>query len=679
MSDIYVPGVKSRFSTEKLVEDLMRVERLPKDRAEKNIETYRNEKTHWQDLGRRINSLRDSARQLFSFQNPFSDRIVVSRDDSVISGTATREALEQERNFTVKQIARADRFLSVPLEDSFKVDEGTYTYAVGRDEISFTFRGGSIRDFVDTLNRRGRDKIHADIIAVQRGAKSLLIESLVSGAESRLSFSGDAEKLAIRTGMAERIADSYREVSLLAGMVTESGQTDETGLVSVADNTLTVAAGGGATIPLNPPVQPEPSLVISFEITTNVRPWEPPPAPQQPPGPAIPGAGSVTYGGITLENDPSSTPIPPWTPPPLPKQVDDLRVLSLGLADGTASRLPAIEDSRTFKRYQYPLSDFSGGKAVVSVDFLNRNTNRDVSIRNIRIFDPDAPSGLKPRNPVSIAQDAVIFMDGIEIQRPSNRIDDLIPGVTLTVKTPSDRPVTLGVEPDREGIKEGIFSLVGNYNRLMAEVNVLTRTDERVIEELSYLSPDEQKELRDKLGKFAGDSTLNQFKNTLQQAVSSPYPTLMDQDLSLLTQIGIGTDVRKAGATAGYDASRLRGYLEIDERVLDIALQDNMAAVQQFFGNDTDGDLIIDSGVAYAIDRLAKPYVETGGLISLKTGTIDSRIDQTERRIDTMDRQLSAKEVTLKNQYAQMEEAYNRMEQMSTSLEQFSQQSNNNR
>ncbi|MDR1948007.1 MAG: flagellar filament capping protein FliD [Spirochaetaceae bacterium] len=677
MSDIYVPGVKSRFNTEKLVEDLMRVERVPRDRAEKSIETYQTEKTYWQDLGRRITSLRESARMLFSFQNPFNDRIVVSQDESVISGTATREAVEQERTFTVKQAARADRFLSAPLEDSFKVDGGTYTYSVGNDEVSFAFRGGSLREFVETLNRRGREKIHADIIAVQSGKRSLLIESLVSGADKRLGFLGDAEKLAIQTGMAERIASSRRDVSLLPGAVTEPDQAGD--LVSVAEGTLTVAAGGSAAIPLNPPVQPQDSLVIGFELATEVRPWEDPPLPQQPPGPAIPNAGSVSYGGITLENDPSSTPIPPWTPPPLPQRVDDFEVLSLGFAGGATARLPAIADSTKFKAYQYPLSDFSGGKALASIDLANRNTNRDISIKNIRIFDPNAPGGLKPKNPVSLAQNAIISMDGIEIERPSNLIDDLIPGLTLTVKNPSDRPVQLGVEPDRESIKEAIFSLVGNYNRLMAEVNVLTRTDERVIEELSYLSPDEQKELRDRLGKFAGDSTLNQFKNGLQQAASTPYPTVLEQDLILLAQLGIGTDVRRAGASTGYDASRLRGYLEIDERVLDTALQSKLAAVQQFFGNDTDGDLIVDSGMAYAIDRLARPYVETGGIIALKTGTVDSRIDQTQRRIETMDRQLSAKESSLKNQYAQMEGAYNRMEQMSDSLEQFSQRSNNNR
>jgi flagellar hook-associated protein 2 len=78
------------------------------------------------------------------------------------------------------------------------------------------------------------------------------------------------------------------------------------------------------------------------------------------------------------------------------------------------------------------------------------------------------------------------------------------------------------------------------------------------------------------------------------------------------------------------------------------------------------------------MDLLTKPYVETGGLISLKTGTLDSRMSQDSRRIETLNRQLAAKEATLKNQYAQMEGAYSRMEQMSTSLDQFSQRANTN-
>ena len=417
---------------------------------------------------------------------------------------------------------------------------------------------------------------------------------------------------------------------------------------------------------------------MAFETATEVTVPEEPPAPQPPPGPSISAPPPAVYGGITIESETSTEPIPPWTPPPPPARLDNMSVLSLTFSDGTRAVLPPLQDSEDFEAVQYRLADIMGNKTIDSIEILNNNTHRDISIRNIRVFDPDAQEGIKPKNPLSVARDAVVVMDGIEVKRSANNISDLIPGVNLTVRGASDRPVTLGVESDRDAVKNAIFSLVGNYNRLMAEVNVLIRNDDRIIQELSYLTTEEQEELKKRLGVFSGDSTLNQFKNNLQRIVGGPYPTMADRDLSMLTQIGIGTDVRGAGSGSGYDPSRLRGYLEVDERILDNALDTQLQAIQQLFGYDSDGDLIVDSGVAYSLENISKPYVETGGIISLKTGTIDSRITQDQRRIDTLNRQLAAKEAALKLQYGQMEGAYNRMEQMSTSLDQFSQRSNNN-
>ena len=294
------------------------------------------------------------------------------------------------------------------------------------------------------------------------------------------------------------------------------------------------------------------------------------------------------------------------------------------------------------------------------------------------MFDPSSRGGgLHPVSAISTAQDAVITMEGIELRRPTNTIADIIPGVTITTRGVSDRQVQLEIRPDREAVKESVISLVGNYNRLMAEVNVLTRADARLIDELSYLGADEAAEMRKRLGAFSGDSSLNQFKNGLQQAVTAPYPTDEERDLAFLAQIGISTNTRSSGG-AGYDPSRLRGYLEIDEKALDAALETKFPAIKQLFGSDTNGDLIADTGVAYNLETLSKPFVDLGGIITLKTGTIDSRISQDRRRIDTMERQLAAKEADLKLQYARMEGAYARMEQMSTSLDNFSQRNSNN-
>ncbi|MDR0602612.1 MAG: flagellar filament capping protein FliD [Treponema sp.] len=676
MSDIYVPGVKSRFNTEKLIEDLMKVERVPRDRVEKNVESLESNKGYWQEIGRRIGSVRDSSRQLYSFQNPFNERRAFSTDESVITASATREAVERDYRFTVRQVAQADRFISPPLENGYKVEGGTYTFTVGKDEISFNFRGGTLQEFVDALNRRGGDKIGAGLVNVERGAKSLLIESKLTGAENRLGFAAAAEKLALQTGIVERINDSRRDLAITEETIRTGDGKDR---VQMADGALRVNAGASASIPFSPALYADPSLVIRFETAVEQKNTTDADIAKPPPGPAIPPSGSVSYGGITIENDLSSVPLPEWTPPPPPVRVDNLAILSLTFSDGSTGVLPPLADTGNFSLRQYSLSEIAGGKTIVSLDMVNNNTHRDVSIRNISIFDPSVTGGFKPQNPISTAQDALVTMEGIEIRRPVNDIDDLIPGVTVTPRSPSDRPVTLSIKPDREAVKDAIISLVGNYNRLMAEINVLTRRDDRIVEELTYLNADEQGEMKKRLGIFQGDSTLNQLRGALQRSVSAPYPTDGERSLAFLAQIGIGTDVRRGGAGGGYDQSRLRGYLEIDERALDSALETKLPEIKQLFGSDTDGDLIADTGIGYTLETLTKPYVETGGIISLKTGTIDSRISQDRRRIETMERQLAVKEAELKVQYGRMEAAYNRMEQMSTSLDNFSQRTGNNR
>ena len=555
MSDVYMPGLKSRFNSEKIIEDLMKIERVPKEKTEKNIDNLQSRMTWWQDLGRRVTSFRESAQMLFSFQNPFNERTAISSNEKVITAAATRGADEGEYQFTVKQLAQADRFLSSPLDEKMSIDAGTYTISLGKDEISFNFRGGTLREFVDVLNRQGRGKISASFMTIQPGTRSVLLESRITGAENRLGFSGDAALLAERLGIVERENASPAEAAVAAS----TPETSET------DNELSLE-----------------SLSESLE----------------------------------------------------------------SVADGD---VPAVSFS------------------------------------------------YKPVKAVSTAQDAVIDMEGIEMIRPSNTIDDIIPNVTITARGVSERPERLEIRPDREGIKDSIISLVGNYNRLMAELNVLlTPTPAsdaagseasarraaalRIIDELSYLDKDEVEEMRQRLGAFSGDTSLTQFRANLQRAVSSPYPTDDQYDLSLLAQIGISTNGNRSSGS-GYNPSRLRGYLDIDEKALDAAIEQNLPAIRQLFAYDTTGDMLVDTGVAVNLHTVSKAFdgKELSGIVSLKTGTISSQIAQDKRRIDTMERQLAAKEAELKIQYSRMESAYDRMERMSSSLDNFSQRANNNR
>ncbi|MDR0502319.1 MAG: flagellar filament capping protein FliD [Treponema sp.] len=676
MSDIYIPGVTSRFNSEKLIEDLMKLERIPKERTERGLENLQTQKSYWQEVGRRISSVRDSARLLYSYQNPFSDRVAISSDEGAITASATREASEQTYRFTVKQTAQADRFLSSPLDEKMKIDAGTYSFSVGEDKISINYRGGALRDFVDALNRRSRDKIGASLVTIQSGTKSLLIESKVTGQANRLGFHDDSITLAKNIGMMEQGNDTRRDIVISDNTIRRSSQG--LGKISVSDGILNVGARSSASLPLNMSLSADSPMMLRLETATKVETGDFFEIPQPPPGPSVTSGGSVTYGGVTIENEPSFTPIPEWNPPAAPVRNDDMAVLTLSFSDGTSAALPPIGDSGPFVSRQFLLSDVAQGRSIVSLNIENKNTHRDISVGKVEIFDPTAVNdGLRPLNIVSTARDAVITMEGIEIRRPSNNINDIVPGLTLNVRGVSDRPLEMKVSANTEKIKDAIISFVWNYNRLMAEINILTRADERIVDELTNASQEEIDDMKKRLGAFSGDTTLNSFKNNLQRTISAPYSTSLERDLTLLSQIGISTNA--AGRSGGYDPARMRGYLEIDENVLNAALESKVPAIKELFANDIDGDLIADTGVAYNVDSLVKPFVEIGGIISLKTGTIDSRMKQDERRINTMEQQLAKKEADLKIQYARMESAYSRMEHMSTSLDNFNQQNRGNR
>jgi len=663
----------------------MKLEKVPLERTEKNIENLQTQKGYWQEISRRVTALRESARNLFSFQNPFNERVAVSSDDDVITALASREAAEQSYKFTVKQIASADRILSPPLDEKMRVESGTYKFNVGKEEISINYRGGSLKDFVEMVNRRGNGKIGASLLSIQSGTKSLLIESKITGTENRLGFSGDAEQFVIRLGMMEKGNDTKKDIKIDNGAVSKTSS----GSVSVKDGGINVGTLSSASVPVGITIPADSNFMLKLETSTKVEASSLSDIPQPPPGPSIP-AGSVNYKDITIENEPSTAPFPEYKAPVVPERVDNLSVLSLTFSDGTSVKLPPISDSNQAVGRQYMISEYAKGKPIASLNIDNNNTHREITVSNIEITDPNAAVGsLTPLNPVSVSRDAIINMEGIDMIRPSNTISDIVPGLTLNLKSASDRPVELSVNANKEAIKDSIITFVGNYNRLMAEINVLTArstysgsgyktsVDDSVLNELTYLTPDERTEMKKRLGAFNGDSTLNSFRNNLLRTVTAPYPTSMERELALLAQIGIGTNIRKSGG--GYDQSHLRGYLEIDEKTLDNALDRDIRAIKELFANDTSGDLIADTGVAYNVDALAKPFVETGGIITLKTNTLDSKIKQDEQRVGTMERQLAAKEMDLKLQYARMENAYERMEQMSGSLDNFSKQNSNNR
>ena len=231
------------------------------------------------------------------------------------------------------------------------------------------------------------------------------------------------------------------------------------------------------------------------------------------------------------------------------------------------------------------------------------------------------------------------------------------------------------ITPNVELIKDKIISFVGTYNRAQADLGILTSIDAGLISELDYFTEDEVKTAKERLGHFQGDSTLIQMKSRLQYIMMEPYKATTDETLRLLSQIGISTN--STGFGSGINTSKLRGYIEINEDELDASIENDIQAVKDLFGLDTDGDLIIDNGAAYKTQEFMRPYTGTNGIISYRMTSLDSRIDRTEKDISSYELKLEDKEAELKTKYAVMEGNINAMQQSSNSLNNLNNNNNN--
>jgi flagellar hook-associated protein 2 len=669
MSDITIPGVTSKVDTEKMIQALMEAERVPLKRMQTEVDEYTKSRKTWQNLNTILSRVKNSANKLWSFNNPFSNKLAISEDTTVLTATATRKAEEEKIKITVKQIATADRFMSKSLPNDFYIEEGTYRFRVGKDEISFNFRGGTAAEFVEALNRKGKNLLKASIVKDTKNTQVIVIESLKTGKSHKLIFLDKAIDFGLQSGMLKKSTTTSRDVPLTLEAVQKLDAPLSPEMYSIKDGTLTVNPHVNLQIPIKPSFTLNENMVLEYEIKTNILSPEEIPEITPPSGPEIPETGFIEHKGIRVQSENSKVILPEWEEPEPPKRVDDMNILFFK-EKGKLVTLPEISDSDEYVKVQVPI-----GKMAQTIEALvinNKNTHRSIDIRNITITDPTARGDYVAARPISQAGDAVIELNGVEIIREQNQIDDLIPEVTINILKQSDKPVELSIERDIESIKEEIVAFIGNYNQLITEIDILTRNKESIITEAVYLSAEERKEAEEKLGLLQGDITLMNMKSSLQRIMMNPYKTSGDRDMVLLAQIGISTNPG-TGGSGTIDKTLLRGYLQIDEDKLEQALRNHPEWVEELFGRDSDGDLVVDNGVAYTVENYIKPYIVTGGIIATKISTINSQVSRKQIEIKNYNEHLEDYEAQLRRKYGLMEGMLDSLEKSSQSLRNLNQ------
>lgn len=685
MAGLSIPGVNDKYKSNEIVEGLMKVERIPLTREQNHLEEVKKQQDAWRTVNHKMSQLRDSVKSLYSFDNPFNNKLASSTEEYAITATAGREAAYESFQIEVIQPATADRFLSGEIEKNQKIPAGTYTFKTGDKTISMNWKGGKIEDFVTSLNKRGKDVIKASLIGINKGNKALLLESLKTGSDSHLEFKDAALALAIDTKMIQKVegekdifGSTLSEIKVpenVSPLEQEGMPFITSSFVKMTEDGISIPPRGGFTINVPGNISKDTTKTLIFTVKAKEINDITDVANSKPTEPDLPDPGNVTFQNITIDNNQSSYELPGTQAPKIPlESIRTDSVLFARFEDGTERELKITDAfSEGGSTVKVNLSEYSGIKSIV---MRNANTGIEYSVSKIESVDEKASLGYTPVNAVSNAGDAIIKYEGITITRPDNKIDDVIPHITLNVSQKTERPATIKIEPDTEAAKDALINFVGRYNQIIAEINILSQNKPELISELDYLSQDEEDAYKEKLGLFSGDFSLTNAKSSMQDIIGAVYQESEYSEITMLSQIGISTN---ATNYSGYNPTKMRGYLEINEKILDETLKNNLDSIKTLFGYDSDGDLIIDSGIGVRLDKQLTAYVQSGGILANKNSTLDRQVKASEQKIARLETQLNQKEAELKAKYGQMESTLNSLEGQSNSINNFTQQQNRNR
>ncbi len=125
------------------------------------------------------------------------------------------------------------------------------------------------------------------------------------------------------------------------------------------------------------------------------------------------------------------------------------------------------------------------------------------------------------------AQDAIVDVDGLAITRTTNHIDDVLTGITLTLKQADPATtITLGVDVDTVALRDAVQLFVDNYNEIKDFINTQYKFDEKTGER----------------GLLSSEALLGSIQSSMANSLLTSVPNLAN-DRNSLVMIGVEPDV----------------------------------------------------------------------------------------------------------------------------------------
>lgn len=233
----------------------------------------------------------------------------------------------------------------------------------------------------------------------------------------------------------------------------------------------------------------------------------------------------------------------------------------------------------------------------------------------------------QPKTVLQSGQNALFKVNGIDIERTSNTVEDVIEGMKFDLKDVGT--VTFKVTEDTDSLVSSVEKFVEKYNDLMKSINEETKKED---------------------GQLRGDSSLNKLKTDLRRAMNTQFTGLFKK----LSDIGLEFSSSNYGKDAVLeikDKDKLKNALSNNRNdVLDLFLQDNNNN-GKVDSNDT-GILGVLNGF---LDSAVSKSGSKKGYFTTKIESIQSSIRSAELKSERLEASLEKKRELYEKQFAYMD------------------------
>ncbi len=265
--------------------------------------------------------------------------------------------------------------------------------------------------------------------------------------------------------------------------------------------------------------------------------------------------------------------------------------------------------------YDYRITEISetGSNAALTAVGLNLGTTRQTFVQN---SGDDTPGFIYTTDQLN----AKLTFNGVNVERNSNTISDLIDGTTITLKSvmqSSDADVEISIKNDVTKIKDKINDFITKFNEVYKYIK------------------DQSKTVDSSRGLLVGDITASSLLSTLSSIAYSSVTDIPDNEINTLSKIGITFNVDS-------------GLILSNSDQLEDVINNNLNELINLFTLDT-------NGIAVKLYDRINPYLGADGYIAKSKSSFDSTISSLNDSITAAQKSIDKNAEILRSKYQKMQ------------------------